>query len=578
MIRALLSAPMGFDSKKLESDCDDDDTESYCPSDESSDVENATSDFVTARAKRTSWRNMPHSKRGITLQELLDLYDANQEWLDERQWQCSVCATRSPSLEGPCISARCGSLEGEPKRRNLYEVNAKLIRPMCAEQKVSYVEMLCCADSERRPAPIDTFVSHWWGEEFHTLVLSLKKYAEMQAYSERCWFPVFLCYMIAGIILPIGFRLYHWMDMILPRSTEHVCIWDMTVSVPQLFISESTPLMPCAEDVGGCVFFSILLSFCIYLCAQHSGRNPRDWSFWICAFANNQYALHHAVGAGDVGQSSFATALRARSCRDVVALLDKSGEIYKRAWCAFELFYASIVLPRHFGRQLDIKLINDHGIVSKADCSNDVVDNMAHMIHDVRTADAKASVARDRVMIRAAMEQESVAFEDLDDALRNIAISALRDVGKKNWAPLVVFSLVPILSAAQAIILYHVVVRDVESMFLCIVELLFIFGLFAVATLKFPVRKTATLAIAVPVLFSFGFEAVAYYSCSKAETKHVAASCTYYTYGIAVFSFVVAQSQVLCFCGFTFGCFYMLIRRYGWISRFRRRVDAVFFT
>eukprot|EP00928_Gymnodinium_smaydae_P016624 TRINITY_DN16264_c0_g1_i1.p1 TRINITY_DN16264_c0_g1~~TRINITY_DN16264_c0_g1_i1.p1 ORF type:complete len:573 (+),score=50.67 TRINITY_DN16264_c0_g1_i1:111-1829(+) len=572
MIQALLSAPGGFNGKEVSSESEGD-SES-AESDDFTDCESFTSDFVPRRGKKDSWKNMPHSKRGITLQELQNLYAANRDWLDERHWQCARCGTRSPGLEGPCVSAHCDSEEGEPKKRNLYEVNTTLIRPLCADSRVSYVEMLSITNKRRRHASIDTFVSHWWGEEFDTLVLSLTKYAEMQCYSERHWISVFASYSMAGIILPPFLRFFGFY-----RHTARGCRMQMGVWEPMVPLYSKVPLQPCTEDVWLCFVLCVLVSFIVYLCTQHVGRNPRTWSFWICAFANNQYALQHALGGEDVGRSSFATAMRARSCKDVVALLDSTGEIYRRAWCAFELFYASIVLPRHYGQRVGIKLINDHGIVSKADCSNDVVENMAHMIEDVRTADAKASVARDRTMIRAAMYKEGITFEDLDEALRNIARTALCDVRKKSWAPLVVFTLFPVASTGIAINLYDLVIADnsiVDDVGKRVAHLLLWISFVTLATLVLPIKITAVLSIIVPTLFSFVFEAFAHHMCNEHDLS--SSWCRSYDLGLPVFIFVTAQAQAMCLVGFFFGCCYLLIRRYGCARRFRRRVDAIFFT
>lgn len=64
--------------------------------------------------------------------------------------------------------------------RNLYEVTAEVIMPVCQREQISYVEHL----SRRRPTrdgiAIRTFVSHWWGEEFPTLVKALQSYAQVK--------------------------------------------------------------------------------------------------------------------------------------------------------------------------------------------------------------------------------------------------------------------------------------------------------------------------------------------------------------------------------------------------------------
>lgn len=79
--------------------------------------------------------------------------------------------------------------------------------------------------------------------------------------------------------------------------------------------------------------------------------DAKNWTFWVCAFANNQYQLDHALDS-DVNQSAFARALRS-NIEDVVCglvgaswsfhrgIIDPQCVIYTRIWCAFELFYVS---------------------------------------------------------------------------------------------------------------------------------------------------------------------------------------------------------------------------------------------
>ncbi|CAE7247159.1 unnamed protein product, partial [Symbiodinium sp. CCMP2456] len=193
---------------------------------------------------------------------------------EKRAWR--ICFNRfKPETHGRC--SHCGA-EGGPGRweeRNLYEVVEHMVKPICAQLRVSYVELLRRGPEgeEMEGVKPDTFVSHWWGEEFPKFVRTLTCFAE--ARSRRL--PWTVC------------------------TTPH--------------------------------------------------RNPKTWAFWICAFANNQYAIEHALGdfSSDVTPrtavmtSAFATALDAVS--DVVAVLDDRAIIYTRIWCCFELFSVARLIP-----------------------------------------------------------------------------------------------------------------------------------------------------------------------------------------------------------------------------------------
>lgn len=186
-------------------------------------------------------------------------------------------------------------------------------------------------------------------------------------------------------------------------------------------------------------------------------RDPLSWSFWICAFANNQFALDHATGDGqDVHTSSFATALRCKSCKGVAAVLDEDGEIYRRIWCAFEIFYVTRVLPGHMnGRHLEVELVNGHGIVSSGDGTKEDINRMHDIIQNVCIADARASVEADIFYIRNAMHSWGTSNEDLDDFLSGMARDAIRAVRLRRWGPLLIFSCTPGLAIDLSMALFN---------------------------------------------------------------------------------------------------------------------------
>jgi len=60
-----------------------------------------------------------------------------------------------------------------------------------------------------------------------------------------------------------------------------------------------------------------------------------DAFYWVCAYANNHWALGSDVSA-DPGQTSFRRALAIAV--GTLSVLDASSEAYKRIWCGYEVF------------------------------------------------------------------------------------------------------------------------------------------------------------------------------------------------------------------------------------------------
>ena len=53
--------------------------------------------------------------------------------------------------------------------------------------------------------------------------------------------------------------------------------------------------------------------------------------YWVCAYANNQWALDDAL-TEDPGETSFHKAMALAD--GTVSVLDKGGTVFKRIWCA----------------------------------------------------------------------------------------------------------------------------------------------------------------------------------------------------------------------------------------------------
>eukprot|EP00928_Gymnodinium_smaydae_P080336 TRINITY_DN64052_c0_g1_i1.p1 TRINITY_DN64052_c0_g1~~TRINITY_DN64052_c0_g1_i1.p1 ORF type:complete len:579 (+),score=12.90 TRINITY_DN64052_c0_g1_i1:42-1739(+) len=386
----------------------------------------ATNQSRVHASKSKSWNALPQEVRGITLAELWRFYNSHKEWLETLVWRCDACHRSCQQDSGPC--PHCNNDAGEMQTRNLYEVCDALIKPICEAEQVSYVQHLQGL-TPQRIVPVETFVSHWWGGEFSKFMRTLDCYARERAASDyrRCkcsgrWVSV------------IGLAL--WPGIIVLSSVL------LGLDLSQSFRS-SHPLR--SPFMWTCACMSLALSaltgLCAHLLTRRRKRHPGTWGFWICAFANNQFAVDHATGIGsDALESAFAVALQADSCKEVMAVFDRHGQIYTRIWCAFELFLASKL-------DVSVALGNEHGLISEGDASEAVVLQVQSVISSIRIDHAQASKEEDRLAILRAMERGGTTTETLDDFLRTTARYGLLAVALRRRTPLIFCLTLPLCSA-----------------------------------------------------------------------------------------------------------------------------------
>ena len=60
------------------------------------------------------------------------------------------------------------------------------------------------------------------------------------------------------------------------------------------------------------------------------GGTTDETPYWVCAYANNQWALDDAL-TEDPGETSFHKAMALAD--GTVSVLDKSGTVFERIWC-----------------------------------------------------------------------------------------------------------------------------------------------------------------------------------------------------------------------------------------------------
>jgi len=69
---------------------------------------------------------------------------------------------------------------------------------------------------------------------------------------------------------------------------------------------------------------------------RRGGGMSADTPVWVCAYANNQWALGEDIPE-DPNQSGFTKAMEVAQGR-TITILDKDGIVFSRIWCTFELF------------------------------------------------------------------------------------------------------------------------------------------------------------------------------------------------------------------------------------------------
>lgn len=376
---------------------------------------------VVGRTKHESLQNLPHARRGITLRELWEFYDQKKSWLEELRWRCGTCHRSSGHTTGPC--PHCQSKEGQPEMRNLYEVNAEMIKPACMLEQVSFVENLVLRHrAQPEGKDVDVFVSHWWGEAFPKFVRALDRYAKVRSAAQAQWWWRIAIMCIVFVLSPVA------------------------ISAAMLAIGMADEDDVQHFGIPSCLNIMIVLTVPGILVLTLRGKHdPMETSFWICALANNQYAIDHAIDEhGDLMSTSFAAALQAPSCKDMAIILDPSATIYRRVWCAFEFFFAKVILPQKMSKHMEIVMTNDHGVVSDGDASRGTIESLYNAISNVRIADADASHAKDKANILRYIEEEHACTEDIDSELCRFAQAGVHAASVRRRAPCAIFLLGPL--------------------------------------------------------------------------------------------------------------------------------------
>ena len=167
-------------------------------------------------------------------------------------------------------------------------------------------------------------MSHWWGEEFKDLVESLDRYATNRCIARqrlRLWTFV---HSIATLLLNILLLQCNTAGSSLLKEARNMHVGRVCLTHPGTMLW----LVSWNASITMTIFVILILE------AFWNRNQAKNWTFWICAFANNQYKLEHALGKnGNLESSAFATALRSE-IESVVCIIDpKWCDLYSNLVC-----------------------------------------------------------------------------------------------------------------------------------------------------------------------------------------------------------------------------------------------------
>jgi len=150
-------------------------------------------------------------------------------------------------------------------------------------------------------------------------------------------------------------------------------------------------------------------------------RKDDPWesvTYWICTFANNQYALDEELGEG-IFESSFYITLRSGSCRGTCLILREHAEPLKRSWCLFEFIQTmdlmeSGVFPNFEG----LFFCTSSGVMNFGKANVELSLRIGDQLAEMRLEDAQASQKEDKLLIDTAVEAMMGGFEATNSRLR----------------------------------------------------------------------------------------------------------------------------------------------------------------
>ncbi|CAE7547709.1 TRIM71, partial [Symbiodinium sp. CCMP2456] len=132
-------------------------------------------------------------------------------------------------------------------------------------------------------------------------------------------------------LTPPQVNLYHVVDLLVrPATAARACSFvELVAEAPQ----------PCDWFVSHW-WGEPVVDFALCLKQHLHDRNlQKDAAYWVCAYANNQWAVHQEIGA-DPATSSFQRAMGRAA--GTVSILDRDAVCYTRVWCIYETYISTL--------------------------------------------------------------------------------------------------------------------------------------------------------------------------------------------------------------------------------------------
>lgn len=132
-------------------------------------------------------------------------------------------------------------------------------------------------------------------------------------------------------LTPPQVNLYHVVDLLVrPATAARACSFvELVAEAPQ----------PCDWFVSHW-WGEPVVDFALCLKQHLHDRNlQKDAAYWVCAYANNQWAVHQEIGA-DPATSSFQRAMGRAA--GTVSIVDRDAVCYTRVWCIYETYISTL--------------------------------------------------------------------------------------------------------------------------------------------------------------------------------------------------------------------------------------------
>ncbi|CAK0830635.1 unnamed protein product [Prorocentrum cordatum] len=154
---------------------------------------------------------------------------------------------------------------------------------------------------------------------------------------------------------------------------------------------ESTLVWKIATGLGA--FCEAVFVAVLYFDRRKNFSRLHEWSFWISAFAHDQFEERGACSEhDDVMKSAFVEALCSDSVDSAIAVIDDDGVIGRRVWCGFELYWARANL----NNKLLVDTVSATGLLGQGDSNEGSRATMLDLIDSLEFENAQCTYSSDK--------------------------------------------------------------------------------------------------------------------------------------------------------------------------------------